>query len=140
MSGLRTGAPAPRITQTAPEAPTMEMGGHKSTVPEPGWFDGNRRGFEDWWRAMRLYLKANRITGAEDKVTAVLSRFRGGTVGAFAQQKLDEIEEQDNIPSWDAFDVITLSDSPGLSAIDQQWLDSLWNEKMMTLASLTHTP
>ena len=118
----------------------METGGHKSTVPEPGWFDGNRKGFEDWWRAMRLYLKANRITGAEDKVTAVLSRFRGGTVGAFAQQKLDEIEEQDNIPSWDAFDVITLSDSPGLSAIDQQWLDSLWNEKMMTLASLTHTP
>ena len=36
--------------------------------------------------------------------------------------------------------VMTLSDSPGLSAIDQQWLDSLWNEEMMTLASLTHTP
>jgi len=33
---------------------------------------------------MRLYLKANRITGAEDKVTAVLSRFRGGTAEAFA--------------------------------------------------------
>jgi len=36
--------------------------------------------------------------------------------------------------------VMTLLDSPGLSAIDQQWLDSLWNEEMMTLASLTHTP
>ena len=73
MSGPCVGTPAPRITQTAPEAPTMETGGHKSTVPEPGWFDRNRRGFKDWWRAMRLYLKANRITGAEDKVTAVLS-------------------------------------------------------------------
>jgi len=104
MSGPHTGTPAPRITQTAPEAPAMEIGGHKSTVPEPGWFDGNRRGFEDWWRAMRLYLKANRITGAENKVTAVLSRFHGGTAGAFAQQKLDEIEEQDNTPSWDAFE------------------------------------
>ena len=81
----------------------METGEHKSTVPEPGWFDGNRKGFKDWWRAMRLYLKANRITGAEDKVTAVLSRFRRGTAGAFAQQKLDEIEEQDDTPSWDAF-------------------------------------
>ena len=36
--------------------------------------------------------------------------------------------------------VMTLSDSLGLSAIDQQWLNLLWNEEMMTLASLTHTP
>jgi len=104
MSGPCIGTPAPRITQTAPKAPAMETGGHKSTVPEPGWFDGNRRTFEDWWRAMRLYLKANRITGAEDKVTVVLSRFRGGTTGAFAQHKLDEIEEQDDTLSWDAFE------------------------------------
>ena len=62
----------------------METEGHKLTVPEPKWFNGNRKGFEDWWRAIRLYLKANRITGAEDKVTTVLSRFCGGTAGAFA--------------------------------------------------------
>jgi len=104
MLGLCTGTPAPRITQTAPEALVIETGGHKSTVPEPGWFDRNKKGFEDWWRAMRLYLKANRIIGAEDKVIAVLSRFHGGTAGAFTQQKLDEIEEQDNTPSWDAFE------------------------------------
>jgi len=53
---------------------------------------------------MKLYLRANRITGAKDKVTAVLSRFCGGTAGVFAQQKLDEIDEQDNTPSWDAFE------------------------------------
>jgi len=53
---------------------------------------------------MRLYLKANRIIGAKDKITAVLSRFRGGTAGAFAQQKLNEIKEQDDTPSWDAFE------------------------------------
>jgi len=104
MSGPHIGTPAPRIAQTAPEAPVMETGEHKSTVPEPGWFNGNRKGFEDWWRAMRLYLKANRITEAKDKVTVVLSKFRGGTAGAFAQQKLDEIEEQDDTPSWDAFE------------------------------------
>jgi len=104
MSGPCAGTPAPRITQTVPEAPAMETREYKSTVPEPGWFNGNRRGSEDWWRAMRLYLKANRITGAEDKVTAVLSRFHEGTAGAFAQQKLNEIEEQDDTPSWDAFE------------------------------------
>ena len=36
--------------------------------------------------------------------------------------------------------VMTILDSPGLSAIDQQWLDLLWNEEMLTLSSLTHTP
>jgi len=104
MSGPCIGTPAPRITQTAPEAPVIETRGHKSTVLEPGWFNGNRRGFKDWWRAIRHYLKANRITGAKNKVTAVLSRFCGETAGAFAQQKLDKIEEQDNTLSWDAFE------------------------------------
>jgi len=84
MSGPCTGTPAPRTTQTAPETPVMETGGHKSMVLEPGWFDGNKKGFEDWWRAMKLYLRANRITEAEDKVTVVLSRFRRGTAGVLA--------------------------------------------------------
>jgi len=53
---------------------------------------------------MRLYLKANKIVGAKDKITAVLSKSRGGTAGAFAQQKLDEMEERDDVPSWDAFE------------------------------------
>jgi len=33
---------------------------------------------------MKLYLRANRITEAEDKVTAVLSRFHGRTAGVLA--------------------------------------------------------
>ena len=36
--------------------------------------------------------------------------------------------------------VMTILDSPGLSAIDQQWLDLLWDEEMLTLPDLTHTP
>jgi len=86
----------PHIGTPAPETPVMETRRHKSMVPEPEWFDGNRKGFEDWWRAIKLYLRANRIIGAEDKVTAVLSRFHGGTAGVFAQQKLNEIDEQDD--------------------------------------------
>jgi len=41
MSGPRTGTLVPEIIQTAPEAPVIETGGHKSMVPEPQWFDGN---------------------------------------------------------------------------------------------------
>ena len=36
--------------------------------------------------------------------------------------------------------VMTILDSPGLLAIDQQWLDLLWDKEMLTLSSLTHTP
>ena len=34
MSGPHAGTPAPRIAQTAPEAPVMETGEHKSMVLE----------------------------------------------------------------------------------------------------------
>jgi len=33
----------------------------KNMVPDPGWFDGDRTKFEDWWRGIRLFLKSNRV-------------------------------------------------------------------------------
>jgi len=59
--------------------------------------------FEDWWRAMKLYLRANKVTDTDKKIIAVLDRFQGGTIGAFAQQKLNKIDGGDDTPSWDAF-------------------------------------
>jgi len=53
-------------------------------VLEPGWFNGDRKTFEDWWRAIKLYLRANKITDTDEKIIAVLGRFQGGTAGAFA--------------------------------------------------------
>jgi len=61
--------------------------------------------FEDWWRAMKLYLRANKVTDTDKKIIAVLDRFQGGTIGAFAQQKLNKIDGGDDTPSWDAFKV-----------------------------------
>jgi len=43
MSGTRAGTPAP-MARTAP----TEVVNHKSMVPEPGWFNGDRKTFEDW--------------------------------------------------------------------------------------------
>jgi len=34
---------------------------------------------------MKLYLRANKVTDADEKIIAVLGRFQGGTAGAFAQ-------------------------------------------------------
>jgi len=52
---------------------------------------------------MKLYLRANKVIDADEKIIAILGRFRGGTTGAFAQQKLNKIDKRDDTPSWDAF-------------------------------------
>jgi len=28
----------------------------KSMIPDPGWFNGGRMKFEDWWRGIQLFL------------------------------------------------------------------------------------
>jgi len=53
---------------------------------------------------MKLYLRANKVTDADKKIIAILGRFREGTAGAFAQQKLDKLDRGDDTPSWDAFE------------------------------------
>jgi len=45
----------------------------KNMVPDPGWFNGDRTKFEDWWRGIRLFLKSNRVVAADDKITTVLA-------------------------------------------------------------------
>jgi len=53
---------------------------------------------------------------------AVLGRFQGGTVGAFTQQKLDKIDERDDTPSWDAFEVeLQLVYSDKTKEADIEW-------------------
>jgi len=121
MSGTRAGTPAP-MARTAPVSALTEVVNHKSMVPEPGWFNGDRKTFEDWWRAMKLYLRANKITDADKKIIAVLGRFRGGTAGAFAQQKLDRLDEGDDTPSWDAFEAeLQLVYSDKTKEADVEW-------------------
>ena len=55
----------------------------KTMVPDPGWFDGDRMKFEDWWRGIRLFLKSNRVVAANERITAVLAQLRGGVVGIY---------------------------------------------------------
>ena len=45
----------------------------KNIVPDPGWFDGDRTKFIDWWRGIRLFLKSNRVVATDDKITIVLA-------------------------------------------------------------------
>jgi len=63
------------MARTAPAPAPTKVVNHKSIVPEPRWFNRNRKTFEDWWKAMKLYLRANKITDADEKIIAVLGRF-----------------------------------------------------------------
>jgi len=115
MSGTCSGTPAP---VSAP----AEVVNHKSMVSEPGWFNGNRKTFKDWWRAMKLYLRVNKVIDANEKIMAVLGRFREGTARAFSQQKLDKIDGGDDTPSWDVFEVeLQLIYSDKTKEADTEW-------------------
>jgi len=46
MSRTRAGTPAP-MARTAPAVVPTEVVNHKSMVPEPGWFNGDRKTFEN---------------------------------------------------------------------------------------------
>jgi len=72
----------------------VQAGLPKNMVLDPGWFDGDRSKFEDWWRGIRLFLKSNRVIETDDRITAILAHLRGGVVGIYAQRKLDELDEE----------------------------------------------
>jgi len=90
-------------TAAAAVSENVQAGLLKSMVPDPGWFNGDRSKFEDWWRGIRLFLKSNRVNGTDDKITAILARLRGGVAGIYAQKKLDEFDEDNDTQDWDEF-------------------------------------
>jgi len=68
----------------------------KNMILDPGWFDGDRSKFEDWWRGIRLFLKSNRVNGMDNRITAILACLREGVAGIYAQKKLDELDEDND--------------------------------------------
>ena len=90
-------------TAAAVASENMQAGLPKSMVPDPGWFDGDRSKFEDWWRGIRLFLKSNRVTGIDDRIIAILACLRRGVARIYAQKKLDEFDEDNDIQDWDEF-------------------------------------
>jgi len=75
----------------------------KNMVLDPGWFDGDRSKFEDWWRGIRLFFKSNRVNGTDDRITMILAHLRGGVAGIYTQKKLNELDEDNDTQDWDKF-------------------------------------
>ena len=75
----------------------------KNMVLDPGWFDGDQMKFEDWWRGIRLFLKSNRVMETDDRITAILTRFKGDVVGIYMQRKLDKLDKETGTQDWEDF-------------------------------------
>jgi len=52
---------------------------------------------------MRLFLKSNRVMETDNRITVILAHLRGGVVGIYVQQKLDELDEELGTQDWDDF-------------------------------------
>ena len=66
-------APAPAVTVNKNGQTEMP----KNMILDPGWFNGDRTKFEDWWRGMRLFLKSNRVMETNDRIIAITSVGQG---------------------------------------------------------------
>ena len=56
----------------------------KNAIPDPGYFEGNRNKFDDWWRGMILWMKFNKFEDAMTKILVTISRLKGEIPGFFA--------------------------------------------------------
>jgi len=112
-------APAP---ETVANSGNIQAGLPKNMVLDPGWFDGNRSKFEDWWRGIRLFFKSNRVIETDNRITAILACLRGGVVGIYAQRKLDELDEELGTQDWDNFvKELKTTFSDKTKAADAEW-------------------
>jgi len=67
-------------TAAAAVSKNVQAGLPKNMVLDPGWFNGDRSKFEDWWRGIRLFLKSNRVNGTDNRI---LAHLRGGVAGIY---------------------------------------------------------
>ena len=91
-------------------------------VPDPRWFDGDQMKFQDWWRGIRLFLKSNRVIETDDRITVILAYLRGGVVGIYVQQKLNELDKELEIQDWNNFvKELKTTFSDKTKAADAEW-------------------
>ena len=111
-----------QTTTAAAVSENVQAGLLKNIVLDPGWFDGDRSKFEDWWRGIRLFLKSNRVNGIDNRITAILARLRGGIAGIYAQKKLNELDEDNNTQDWEEFvKELKTTFSDNSKAADAEW-------------------
>ena len=113
----------------------IQIGLLKNMVPDPGWFDGDRSKFEDWWRGIRLFLKSNRVNRTDNRITAILACLRGDVAGIYAQKKLNELDKDNNTQDWDEFvKELKTTFSDKSKATDTDWKIETFKQKKRNTA------
>ena len=111
-----------QATTAAAVSENIQAGLPKDMIPDPGWFDGDRSKFEDWWRGIRLFLKSNRVNGTDDRITMILACLKRGVVGIYTQKKLNKLNEDSDTQDWDEFvKEIKTTFSDKSKAADAEW-------------------
>ena len=111
-----------QATMAAAVSENVQAGLPKNIVPDPGWFNGDRSKFEDWWRGIRLFLKSNRVNGTDDRIIAILACLRGDVAGIYTQKKLNELDEDNDTQDWDKFmKELKTTFSDKSKAADAEW-------------------
>jgi len=111
-----------QATMAAAVSENVQAGLLKNMVLDPGWFDGDRSKFEDWWRGIRLFLKSNRVNGTNDRIIAILACLRGGVAEIYTQKKLNELDEDNATQDWDEFmKELKTTFSDKFKAADAEW-------------------
>ena len=49
------------------------------------------------------FLKSNRVTETDNRITAILAHLRRGVVGIYAQRKLNELDKETRTQDWEEF-------------------------------------
>ena len=107
----------------------------KNMVLDLGWFDGDQMKFEDWWRGIRLFLKSNRVMETDNRITAILTRFKGDVVGIYMQRKLDKLDKETGTQDWEDFvqEIKTIF-SDKMKTADAKWkIETFKQEKKNTV-------
>ena len=75
----------------------------KGIVPDPRWFDRDRTKFEDQQRGIRLFLKSNRVTVTDDRITVILAYLRESIARIYTQKKFNELDKETDIQNLEEF-------------------------------------
>ena len=75
----------------------------KEMISDPEQFNRDRTKFEDWQRGIRLFLKSNKVTATDNRITMIITHHRGGVAGIYVQKKLNELDEETDTQDWNKF-------------------------------------
>jgi len=85
---------------------------------------------------MRLFLKSNKVIETNNRITAILTCFRGGITGIYAQKKLNELDKELEIQNWKEFvKEIMTTFSNKTKAADAEWKIKIFKQENQNIAN-----